>query len=221
MSDWTHFRRFYNYKITSKQVRLVRQHSQSLLSASSVNENHTQHPHPQHSHRRNASDSTHNSSNSAHSVPSYDNTRYPLVAETQARKTARHVRSVSFSSFQSTITHGGHDCNGFALDSSRIRKPSEDEVRSVTSMADFDETYTRRALGFNSVEDLYRWVSCVKLLHEIKELPILITNALDDPLVLKQCHEIPEKYTGKSTVHIYFILLWHRSWHSWYNTMQC
>lgn len=106
-------------------------------------------------------------------------------------------RSISFSSFQSTITHDGHDCNGFSLDSSRLQKPSESEVQSATSMIVFDEIYTRRALGFSSVDEMYKWVSCVKLLHEIKDLPILITNALDDPLILRKCHEIPEKYTGK------------------------
>ena len=25
---------------------------------------------------------------------------------------------------------------------------------------------------------------------------MLITNALDDPLIVRECHEIPEKYTG-------------------------
>jgi predicted alpha/beta-fold hydrolase len=65
-------------------------------------------------------------------------------------------------------------------------------------MIDFDESYSRRVLGFSSVDDMYKWVSCVKLMHQIKELPMLITNALDDPLIVRKCHEIPEKYTGKA-----------------------
>ena len=202
MSDWTQFRRFYNYKITTKLVRLVQCHSQSLLSSPSDTQNYSpSRSHPQLSHRRHASDSTHNGVDSAHSISSYSKTfsvgKKDPVDTRQGRKMMSAPRSISFSSFHSTITHDGHDCNGYSLDSSRLQKPSESEVRSATSMLVFDETYTRRALGFNSVDDMYKWVSCVKLLHEIKDLPILITNALDDPLIIRKCHEIPEKYTGK------------------------
>ena len=178
MKDWSQFRWLYNYKIASKQVQLVRHHSQSLLTTNSSN--HTSLNHSQHLHRRNASDSTNSSS------------------ERQNRAIKSHVRSVSFTSFQSPITHDGHDCNGYSLDSSRIQKPKESELKlqSITSMLDFDEFYSRRVLGFSSVDDMYKWVSCVKLMYQIKDLPILITNALDDPLIVRKCHEIPEKYTG-------------------------
>lgn len=206
MSDWTQFRRFYNYKITTKQVRLVRRHSQVLLSPSpSVGQDQNQSllrsPFSQYSHRRHGSDSTHSDSSPAHSMPSYSSTPWrdgkDRLREEQDRKMAMPLRSVSFSSFQSTITHDGHDCNGYSLDSSRLQKPSESEIQSVTSMMDFDDTYSRRVLGFSSTDEMYKWVSCVKLLHEIKELPIMITNALDDPLILRKCHEIPERYTSK------------------------
>ena len=110
---------------------------------------------------------------------------------------SRPLRTVSFSSFQSTITHDGHDCNGYSLDSSRRHQPNKNDIRAITSMKDFDEYYSRRALGFNSIDEMYNWVSCVKLLHQIKDLPMLITNAIDDPLVVKECHEIPKKYIGK------------------------
>lgn len=204
MSHWTQLRRLYNYKITTKQVRLVRQHSESLLSnAASV---HTPpRPHPHSSHRRHASNSTYNASNPAHSIHPYSDDSGTIwsegvLGEQQQQRVAVMTppfRSVSFSSFQSTITHEGHDCNGYSLDSSRCQKPNKNEIRSITSMMDFDEAYSRRVLGFNSVEEMYKWVSCVRLLHKIKELPILITNALDDPLIIRKCHEIPEKYTSK------------------------
>ena len=193
MLEWTQLRRFYNYKITTKQVQLVRCHSQSLLSTNTADQSH---PSPA-SHRRNRSDSTHTISY-CNKPLSADN-RNSLVKETNGGMRSS-LRSVSFSSFQSAVTHDGHDCNGYALDPSRIRKPSESEVWSNTSMLDFDEAYTRRVLGFSSVDEMYKWVSCEKLLYQIRELPILITNALDDPLILRQCHKIPEKYTRKSTV---------------------
>ena len=187
MNDWAQFRRFYNYKITQKQIQLLRRHSQTLFNTEPTNENHSL----QVFHRRSTSDSTHSHS-------SYDKTLWEGRKDTlrKNRKMKTHVRSVSFSSFQSTITHDGHDCNGYSLDTLRIQKPVVEEIQSATSMLDFDESYSRRVLGFSSVDDMYRWTSCVKLLYQIKELPILITNALDDPLITRKCHEIPEKYTG-------------------------
>lgn len=199
MRDWSQLRRFYNYKIATKQVRLVRRHSQSLLSASTGTPSHTYLKHSQHLHRRNASDSTHSSSH--HHKSFWTERKDVFGSEKQNGGMIKsHLRSISFSSFQSPITHDGHDCNGYSLDSSRLQKPKESELQSVTNMIDFDESYSRRVLGFSSVDDMYKWVSCVKLMYQIKELPILITNALDDPLVIRKCHEIPEKYTGKSQI---------------------
>ena len=210
MRDWSHFRRFYNYRITTKQVQLVRRHSQSLLSAASTGPpnydslNYSQ----QHLHRRNASDSTYSASHHHKSLWTERKDKDAPDDSSSERRNGTmkksHLRSVSFSSFQSPITHDGHDCNGYSLDSSRLQKPKESELQSITSMIDFDESYSRRVLGFSSVDDMYKWVSCVKLMYQIKELPILITNALDDPLVMRNCHEIPEKYTGRERIGIEF-----------------
>ena len=201
MTNWSQLRRFYNYRITTKQVQLVRRHSQSLLSTSTAataaapNQNSLDQSH-HHLHRRNASDSTHTASHYCQSLLTERKDVYGSERQNGSRMIKSHLRSVSFSSFQSPITHDGHDCNGYSLDSSRLQKPKESELQSITSMIDFDESYSRRVLGFNSVEDMYKWVSCVKLMYQIKELPMLITNALDDPLIVRECHEIPEKYTG-------------------------
>lgn len=205
MRDWSHFRWLYNYKIATKQVQLVRRHSQSLLLSASTTTainttapnhnslNHSQH----HLHRRNASDSSHTASH--HHKTLWTERKDELGTEKRnGRAIKSHLRSVSFSSFQNPVTHDGHDCNGYSLDSARLQKPKESELQSVTNMLDFDESYSRRVLGFSSVDDMYKWVSCVKLMYQIKELPILMTNALDDPLIVRKCHEIPEKYTGRS-----------------------
>lgn len=202
MGDWSQFRWFYNYQIATKQVQLVRRHSQSLLSATSTgapNYSSLNHSHHQ-LHRRNASDSTHSAPHHHKSLWMERKDKDTPDSDSSSRNGGTiksHLRSVSFSSFQSPITHDGHDCNGYSLDSSRLQKPKESELQSITNMMDFDESYSRRVLGFSSVDDMYKWVSCVKLMYQIKELPILITNALDDPLIMRNCHEIPEKYTGK------------------------
>lgn len=201
MTNWSQLRRFYNYRITTKQVQLVRRHSQSLLSTSTAataaapNQNSLDQSH-HHLHRRNASDSTHTASHYRQSLLTERKDVFGSRRQNGSRMIKSHLRSVSFSSFQSPITHDGHDCNGYSLDSSRLQKPKESELQSVTNMMDFDESYSRRVLGFNSVDDMYKWVSCVRLMYQIKELPMLITNALDDPLIVRECHEIPEKYTG-------------------------
>ena len=84
----------------------------------------------------------------------------------------------------------------YSLDASRLQKPKLEEVQRATSMLEFDEFYTCHVLGFSSVDDLYRRMSCAKQLFQIKKLLMLIVNAEDDPLIAKKCHEIPEKYTG-------------------------
>ena len=95
------------------------------------------------------------------------------------------------------ITHRGYDCNGFSLDPSKIQLPVDTNLSTLTNILDFDECYSRRVQGFDSVMDLYEWTSCVKLMYEIEELPMLFVNSLDDPVIPVELHDIPVKYTGK------------------------
>ena len=44
---------------------------------------------------------------------------------------------------------------------------------------------------------LLRWTSCVDLMWEIRELPMLIVNSRDDPLVAHLMLDIPRKYIGE------------------------
>jgi abhydrolase domain-containing protein 2 len=61
------------------------------------------------------------------------------------------------------ITHRGHDCNGFALDVTKIAGPSNEALLWMAkSIHELDEYYTRRVLGFESVRDLWQWMSCVE-----------------------------------------------------------
>ena len=103
-------------------------------------------------------------------------------------------------SIHSEIKHGGHDCNGFSLDPSKIQLPNETKLWSVNSMKDFDEHFTSRVMGFESAMDMYRWTSCSELMYQIRDLPMLFVNTKDDPLVPEHLHSIPKKYTGKFIV---------------------
>ncbi len=47
---------------------------------------------------------------------------------------------------------------------------------------------------------LFRWTSCIKLLYEINDLPVLIVNTNDDPLVVlanTRILDIPKSYVGE------------------------
>ncbi len=51
-------------------------------------------------------------------------------------------------------------------------------------------------MGFDSYEDLLRFVACNEHFYKIPDLPILFLNAFDDPVVPKEIFELPIKYTG-------------------------
>ena len=71
------------------------------------------------------------------------------------------------------------------------------KIFSSSVMTELDDAFQRRILGFDSSEDMYRWLSCVKLLDEINDLPILLVNSLDDPCVMKKSHSFPQNHAGK------------------------
>lgn len=94
------------------------------------------------------------------------------------------------------VIHNGHDCNGFALDPAKISEPDEARLWSATTLNEVDEYYTRRVMGFETVYELWHWMSCVTLMKQIKDFPLLMINAHDDPVVPSELHAIPIQYTG-------------------------
>ena len=46
-----------------------------------------------------------------------------------------------------------------------------------------DTNFTRPLLGFKTVEDLYHWACCVYVMDQIRDFPMLLVNAKDDPLI--------------------------------------
>lgn len=55
------------------------------------------------------------------------------------------------------------------------------QVQTATSVYEFDDLLTRRALGLGSVEEYYETSSCTRVLQDIC-VPTLAINALDDPV---------------------------------------
>ena len=51
-------------------------------------------------------------------------------------------------------------------------------------------------MGFDSYGDLVKWVSCNEYFYKIPNLPFLLVNAFDDPVVPKKLTALPIKYTG-------------------------
>lgn len=49
-------------------------------------------------------------------------------------------------------------------------------------------------MGFDSVEEMYQWSSCVPFLEKIPSLPIVFVNAIDDPLIPEDLQVFPKTY---------------------------
>ena len=96
------------------------------------------------------------------------------------------------------VTHGGYDCNGFSLNPDKISLPDEKMLWLSSSIYELDECYTRRVMGFESVREMWQWVSCVDLMQRVTDFPLLMVNASDDPVVPPEVHSIPIQYTGNN-----------------------
>jgi len=57
----------------------------------------------------------------------------------------------------------------------------KDLLRTVSSVDEFDENFSIKAYGFNSVEEYYYVSSCFHNLHKVK-IPLLVIHAADDPV---------------------------------------
>ncbi|KAL5468745.1 hypothetical protein EMCRGX_G029858 [Ephydatia muelleri] len=109
---------------------------------------------------------------------------------------AHVLRRRSYGDASCEVQHDGHDSNGFALDSSRLQLPDEERLWKANNIQEIDEYYTRRVMGFKTVQDLHEWSSCAPMMNRIPSLPMLFINAKDDPIVSVQLHKFPIKYTG-------------------------
>ena len=68
---------------------------------------------------------------------------------------------------------------------------SDEHLKYIKSLKDFDDKYTAPIHGFKDAYDYYEKCSCKKFLKDIKT-PTLIINALDDPFLDKDCFPVDE-----------------------------
>ncbi len=68
-------------------------------------------------------------------------------------------------------------------------KISQDEIKNIRSLFDFDNIYTAKAHGFADALDYYKKNSSLQFLPHIKA-PILILNAANDTFLSKECYPV-------------------------------
>ncbi|XP_021377842.1 monoacylglycerol lipase ABHD2-like [Mizuhopecten yessoensis] len=71
-----------------------------------------------------------------------------------------------------------------------------EKIYSSTSLIEIDELYTRRRLGFESLQEYYSWCSCQPFMHDI-EIPLFLLNAEDDPIIPMPLVDVAKDYAIK------------------------
>jgi predicted alpha/beta-fold hydrolase len=61
---------------------------------------------------------------------------------------------------------------------------------------------TRHLVKFNTLEEYYDQQSCCHHLHKITNIPVLLLNALDDPIVVKELLENARNYASETFEHL-------------------
>jgi predicted alpha/beta-fold hydrolase len=76
------------------------------------------------------------------------------------------------------------------------KKISDNDIKSIKTLKDFDDIYTSQAHGFEDALDYYKKSSSLQFLPHI-QVPSLIINAKDDSFLGPECY--PVKETDKNT----------------------
>ena len=66
-----------------------------------------------------------------------------------------------------------------------------EDIKSIKTLNDFDNTYTSKAHGFKDASDYYEQSSSLQFLKNIK-IPTLIINALNDSFLSPECYPVKE-----------------------------
>jgi len=61
---------------------------------------------------------------------------------------------------------------------------------------ELDEEYSRKILGFTSLQEYYGWASSARYMRNI-DIPIIFLNSLDDPVVPPELQDIPLDFVHK------------------------
>ncbi|WP_298552835.1 alpha/beta fold hydrolase [uncultured Algibacter sp.] len=85
-----------------------------------------------------------------------------------------------------------HLCNKLKIKQKRFPELlSDDTLKSIKTLTDFDNVYTAKAHGFEGALDYYTRCSSLQFLSKIKT-PTLIINALNDSFLSSECYPVKE-----------------------------
>ncbi|XP_033099595.1 monoacylglycerol lipase ABHD2-like [Anneissia japonica] len=78
-----------------------------------------------------------------------------------------------------------------------------EQIYKSTSLVHIDEHLNRKMLGFDSLNDFYRWCSSSNHIHKIY-IPMLMLNSEDDALIPPKYNDTPEAYiqTADKAMHV-------------------
>jgi abhydrolase domain-containing protein 2 len=89
-------------------------------------------------------------------------------------------------------------------------QPDMKRTLSATSVTHVDTHLQKHLVKFNTLEEYYDQQSCCHHLHKITNIPVLLLNALDDPIVVKELLENARNYASTSP-NAMFVLTKHGS----------
>ncbi|XP_068714119.1 monoacylglycerol lipase ABHD2-like [Montipora foliosa] len=72
-------------------------------------------------------------------------------------------------------------------------KSSIHHVRSSSCLAELDDVFSKKMAGFHHLDEFYVVSSCCNYINQIK-IPVLLLNALDDPLVPEELFVTPHNH---------------------------
>ncbi|XP_015773343.1 PREDICTED: abhydrolase domain-containing protein 2-like isoform X2 [Acropora digitifera] len=87
---------------------------------------------------------------------------------------------------------------------SHRHKASIHHVRSSSSLAELDDVYTKKMAGFHHLDDFYARSSCCNYINQV-QIPVLLLNALDDPLVPEELYVTPHNHVKSNESAIFVI----------------
>ncbi len=74
---------------------------------------------------------------------------------------------------------------------------TDQQIKNIRNLKDFDDLYTSKAHGFRDALDYYEQCSCKQFLNNIR-VPALIINSLDDSFLGEQCYPQQEAEANSS-----------------------
>ncbi|XP_030222401.1 monoacylglycerol lipase ABHD2 isoform X2 [Gadus morhua] len=86
----------------------------------------------------------------------------------------------------------------FGTKSSRLDDADLNRLRAATSLMQIDDTIMRKFHDYHSLKEYYETESCVQYMHNIS-VPLLLVNAVDDPLVHPSLLAIPRTLAVNDT----------------------